>query len=103
MNDGRERIPTSLKGEKIPLLSRILAVVDAYDAMTQGRPYKKAISPHQAAIELIRYAGRQFDPNIVKVFIEQVLQEEISDDELAAFGPDTFSLNLASDGEHFGR
>ncbi len=57
--------PLGKKGIEIPLLSRIITVIDAYDVMTHDRPYKKAIS-HQAAIEeLQRCAGKQFDPNVV--------------------------------------
>jgi diguanylate cyclase len=62
--------PQGLAGENIPLLSRILAVVDAYDAMTQDRPYRKAM-PHEAAIAEIKVnAGKQFDPRIAQVFLE---------------------------------
>lgn len=62
--------PKGLAGEAIPLLSRILAVADAYDAMTQDRPYRKAVSPAEAKEELRRNAGTQFDPQIVDIFLE---------------------------------
>lgn len=62
--------PQGLTGEEIPLLSRILAVVDAYDAMTQDRPYRKAMSNEYALTELKQNAGMQFDPTIVKDFLE---------------------------------
>ncbi|NLV58730.1 MAG: diguanylate cyclase, partial [Clostridiales bacterium] len=62
--------PQGLSKEMIPLPARILSIVDAYDAMTQDRPYSKAIS-HEAAVEEVkRNAGTQFDPYIVNVFIE---------------------------------
>ena len=64
--------PAGLKGTDIPLVSRILAVADAYDAMTEDRVYRKALSKEQALEELITNAGTQFDPHIVKVFIELV-------------------------------
>ena len=62
--------PQGLSKEMIPLPARILSIADAYDAMTQDRPYSKAIS-HEAAVEEVkRNAGTQFDPYIVNVFIE---------------------------------
>ena len=64
--------PQGLSRENIPLLSRILAVVDAYDAMTQDRPYRKAMSNVDAIAEIELNAGKQFDPRIVKVFTELV-------------------------------
>ena len=62
--------PHGLAGEEIPLISRIIAIVDAYDAMTNDRPYRKAMS-HLDAIERIgRNAGTQFDPDIARIFTE---------------------------------
>jgi diguanylate cyclase (GGDEF)-like protein/PAS domain S-box-containing protein len=61
--------PAGLRGEQIPLECRILAVVDAYDAMTSDRPYRAAMSHEQALAELERAAGTQFDPKIVKKFL----------------------------------
>ena len=64
--------PRRLVGEEIPLLARILAVVDAYDAMTHDRPYRKALSIKKARKELQRGAGSQFDPRIVDVFLKNL-------------------------------
>lgn len=61
--------PRNLKGEEIPLLSRMMAVVDSYDAMTSDRPYRKALTKEAAIQELIEYSGTQFDPNIVSSFL----------------------------------
>ncbi|NLY51629.1 MAG: diguanylate cyclase [Firmicutes bacterium] len=60
--------PRGLKGEEIPLLARIIALVDAYDVMTHGRPYRQAMTKEQAIQELRRLAGEQFDPRLVEVF-----------------------------------
>lgn len=62
--------PLGLKGEEIPLISRIISIVDSYDVMTHDRIYKKAISKEDAIRELKVCSGTQFDPNIVKYFIE---------------------------------
>ena len=61
--------PKGLKKTDIPLFSRIICIADAYEAMISKRPYKKAISRKDAIKELKRCAGTQFDPEIVKVFI----------------------------------
>jgi len=61
--------PRGLKGEEIPLEARIIAVVDAYDAMTSNRPYRAALTPEEAIEELKKNAGTQFDPRVVKVFL----------------------------------
>lgn len=62
--------PFGLRGEEIPLACRILTIVDAYDAMTNDRPYRKAMSREDAVTELIRCAGTQFDPDLVAMFVE---------------------------------
>lgn len=62
--------PQGMAGEDIPLLSRILAVVDAYDAMIEDRPYRKALTKEAVIAEIINNAGKQFDPMISKIFIE---------------------------------
>jgi len=62
--------PQGMKGREIPLLARILAIVDAYDAMTQNRPYRKAMTREAAIAEIKKHAGSQFDPELVKVFLE---------------------------------
>ena len=61
--------PEGLKGKEIPLLSRILAVVDAYDAMTEDRPYRKAMSKDEAILEIKKNSGTQFDPNIAEILL----------------------------------
>ena len=67
--------PDGLSGESIPLLSRIISVVDAYDAMIHDRAYRNAMPPEAAQEELRRCAGTQFDPSVVSTFLE-MLQEE---------------------------
>ncbi|MFH0899381.1 MAG: HD domain-containing phosphohydrolase [Pseudomonadota bacterium] len=64
--------PQALIGEEIPLLGRIVAVADTYDAMTSDRAYRKALPHHIAVAELERCSGTQFDPTIVDVFIQAV-------------------------------
>jgi HD-GYP domain-containing protein (c-di-GMP phosphodiesterase class II) len=62
--------PMGLKGQEIPILSRIILIVDAYDVMTSGRTYKPAMSKEDAIVELKRCAGTQFDPELVDKAIE---------------------------------
>ncbi|HHX94221.1 MAG TPA: HD domain-containing protein, partial [Clostridia bacterium] len=64
--------PLGLKGEEIPLECRILAIADAYDAMTNDRPYRKALSSEEAIQELKRGAGSQFDPELVERFVKLI-------------------------------
>lgn len=64
-----EGYPRGLKGEEIPLGARIFALVDAYDAMTSHRPYRKACSSEDALAELRRCSGSQFDPQVVDAFV----------------------------------
>lgn len=67
--------PEGLSGEEIPLGARIVAVIDAYDAMTSDRPYRKALSKEYAVSELKKGSGTQFDPKVVDVFVN-ILQDE---------------------------
>lgn len=67
--DGRG-YPRGMQGSEIPLLSRIIAVADAFDVMTTGRSYQQAVSIEEARLELRRCSGSQFDPLIVKSFLE---------------------------------
>jgi putative two-component system response regulator len=60
----------TVKGEEIPLISRILAVADSFDAMTSDRPYRAAMTASKAIEEIQRCAGTQFDPIIVKAFLK---------------------------------
>ena len=62
--------PGGFSGESIPLLSRILSITDAYDAMTNDRTYRKAMSTSEAIRELEKNSGTQFDPYLTKMFIE---------------------------------
>ena len=68
--------PKGLRGENVPVMARIIAVADAYDAMTQERTYRKPFSKEDAVSELIRGSGTQFDPGIVSLFISHVLLAE---------------------------
>ncbi|OGS28057.1 MAG: hypothetical protein A2297_03180 [Elusimicrobia bacterium RIFOXYB2_FULL_48_7] len=61
--------PAGLKGEEIPLGSRIVTIIDSFDAMTSDRPYRKAMSRIQAVQELKRSANSQFDPGVVEAFL----------------------------------
>ncbi len=67
--DGRG-YPRGLKGEEIPLVGRIVAVADAYDAMTHDRPYRKALSVEDALAEIRRHRETQFDPMVVEAFTD---------------------------------
>ncbi|MGE5418291.1 MAG: PAS domain S-box protein [Acidobacteriota bacterium] len=64
--------PLGLKGEQIPLECRILAIADAYDAMTNDRPYRKAMRKEEAVKEIQRCSGTQFDPNLVNRFMQVI-------------------------------
>ncbi|MEN3008511.1 HD domain-containing phosphohydrolase [Pseudothermotoga sp.] len=67
--------PDGLAGEDIPLGARIICIADAFEAMTSDRPYRKAMSVEEAVSELLSNAGKQFDPQLVKIFLE-ILSEE---------------------------
>jgi HD-GYP domain-containing protein (c-di-GMP phosphodiesterase class II) len=67
--------PRGLKGEEIPIQSRILSIVDAYDAMTSERPYHSPMTHEDALQELIKNAGKQFDPELIQLVIKERILE----------------------------
>ncbi|HEU5204941.1 MAG TPA: diguanylate cyclase [Candidatus Limnocylindrales bacterium] len=82
--------PYGLRGSEIPMGARIVAIADAYDAMVNDRPYKRAMSHAQAIEELRRHAGTQFDPELVTVFC----------DLFAAMAPEPDQTVLAINASH---
>jgi two-component system, cell cycle response regulator len=75
--------PDGLAGEQIPIGARIIAVCDAFDAMTSDRPYRAATTTEAALTELARCAGSQFDPEVVQVF-SAIFERAASQAETAA-------------------
>lgn len=71
--------PQGLKGDEIPLLSRMISIVDTYIIALTEKPYGKGMSKEEAILELKRYAGKIFDPELVEVFIKKVLSVEGND------------------------
>jgi HD-GYP domain-containing protein (c-di-GMP phosphodiesterase class II) len=63
--------PSRLQGSAIPVEARLLAVADAFDAMTSPRPYRHALTHERALLELCSCAGTQFDPELTGFFVEQ--------------------------------
>jgi diguanylate cyclase (GGDEF)-like protein/PAS domain S-box-containing protein len=68
--------PIGLSGTEIPIECRMLSIADAYDAMTSDRPYRQAMSVEQAVAELCKFAGSQFDPDLLTIFCELLQQQE---------------------------
>ena len=67
--------PMGLRGDQIPIGSRILAVVDAYLAMVSERPFRVRMTNAEAVDELVRHSGTQFDPRVVAAFVEVLMDE----------------------------
>lgn len=76
--------PRGLAGDEIPLAARIFSVVDAFDAMTSDRPYRKALPVERAVDEIARSSGSQFDPEVVEAFLILMSNSR----ELATAGPE---------------
>jgi HD-GYP domain-containing protein (c-di-GMP phosphodiesterase class II) len=69
--------PTRRAGSAIPIEGRVLAVADAFDAMTSGRPYRPSLTPERAAAEIEHCAGTQFDPGVVETFLAALDADEL--------------------------
>jgi HD-GYP domain-containing protein (c-di-GMP phosphodiesterase class II) len=83
--DGRG-YPKGLSGNQIPLLSRMIAVADAYDTMTTPRPYRMALPSAAALSELKRWSRAQFDPELVEAFVEMIQQSKEESAEVSSEG-----------------
>ena len=70
--------PNGLAKEEIPLEARIISVADAYDAMTRDRSYRKAIGLNEVINELKRCSGTQFDPEVVQIFLDEVISDLVN-------------------------
>jgi HD-GYP domain-containing protein (c-di-GMP phosphodiesterase class II) len=76
--------PARLRGDQIPLEARVLAVVDAFEAMTADRPYRRALGREVGEAELRRCAGSQFDPEVVAAFLHALREQDPAPGALAA-------------------
>ena len=85
--------PLGLKGREIPIECRMLAIADAYDAMTSDRPYRKALTHEEALAQLVGGKDTQFDANLVEKFINAI-EKKIGQDKWALEGGAT------ANGEH---
>ncbi|MGH2675516.1 MAG: HD-GYP domain-containing protein [Actinomycetota bacterium] len=79
--------PHGLRGKTIPVPARIFSVVDAYDAITNDRPYRQARSPEAAVEEIVRRAGTQFDPEVVDAFVRMLERAPAALPETRPFEP----------------
>jgi len=84
--------PSGLKGEAIPLGSRMITVVDSFDSMTADRPYRRGMSVDDAVERLKRGIGSQFDPKVCGAFIHMLIEEGLYSPNGAA--PDLRVLNF---------
>ena len=87
--------PDGLRGHEIPRAARIVAVCDAYEAMTSDRVYRKAISTERAREELRAMAGTQFDPEVVAVFLEEIEAREAGVGDVVDLGDSSLLAVIA--------
>lgn len=73
--------PLGLKGDEIPMAARIILIADTFDAMTSTRPYRKGLPYEVAFEELIQFSGTQFDPHLVKMFIQGMKKEALKGED----------------------
>jgi len=66
--------PEGIKDSQIPIHAQVIAIADAYDAMTSTRPYRKSLSPDEAVEEILRYRGTQFAPELTDAFLRMVME-----------------------------
>jgi HD-GYP domain-containing protein (c-di-GMP phosphodiesterase class II) len=74
--------PLGIRGEEIPLISRLLSLVDAYDVMNEGRIYKAPFTIFQSIEEIKKFSGTQFDPELSNIFIK-ILEDKIENTNTA--------------------
>lgn len=79
--------PDGLRGTDIPILARLIAVVDTFDAMTVDRPYRKAMSLEEARVELEKLSGKHFDPQVISAFLEAWSEVELIAEKAGAGQP----------------
>ncbi len=92
--------PSGLAGEHIPIVGRVVAVADVFDALTHERPYKPAWPVEQAIARIKRAAGSQFDPRVVAAFIEVHADTVAPVLDGRTPGRDSHRVSLASNSRH---
>jgi len=77
-----EGYPDGIKGDAIPRHAQIIALADAFDAMTTDRPYRQALLPEEAIDEILRFRGTQFSPELADAFAKMVREKPPMDDTI---------------------
>ncbi len=75
-----EGYPDGIKGDEIPLRAQLIALADAFDAMTTDRPYREALSPEEAIDEILQFRGTQFSPELADAFVKMVREKPPMDE-----------------------
>jgi len=90
--------PDGLKGKEIPMAARIITITDAFDAMTEDRPYRRGLPYDYAIHEMLRLSGEQFDPELVPVFIKILIDRREADPESIGIAPESIGIARESIG-----